>query len=152
MGRGRPPKSKAQKALEGDKNKGKGQAVSDMPLAGLPICPDTIDAVAAAHFTRVADELATLKVVKRIDSEALSVLGETWSDFWRAAERMRAAEDAGDLDLMREARMLKYQAYAAWSKLASKFCLTPADRLRMVAAGESPKLDAIEERFFKTVG
>ena len=151
MGRGRPPKSKAQKALEGDRSKGR-QAVSDMPLTGLPICPDTIDAVAAAHFTRVAGELATLKVVKRIDSEALSVLGETWSDFWRAAERMRAAEEAGDLDLMRETRMLKYQSYAAWSKLAAKFCLTPADRLRMVAAGESPKLDAIEERFFKTVG
>lgn len=147
MGRGRPRKSKAIHDLNG--NPGKRSAPEDMPLTGLPECPSTIDAVAAGHFERVVAELAGLGAVKKLDTEALSVLGEVWSDFWRAAEQLRAAEIAQDIDAAKEARMLKYQAYKAWSSLAAKFYLTPVDRLRIMAAGKEPKPNPVKERFLK---
>jgi phage terminase small subunit len=147
MGRGRPPKPAAQKALEGDKGKGRRPALEDMPLSGVPELPNTIDAVAADHFTRVASELNGIGAVKRIDTEALSMLGELWSDFWHAAEKLRAAEKSQDLDGMKFYRDLKYKAHSSWATLAAKFYLTPVDRLKVVAAGQAPKVDPREEEF-----
>jgi phage terminase small subunit len=152
MGRGRPSKPAALKDLEGDKGKGRRPAFEDMALSGLPECPDTLDSVAAEHFELVSAELATVNVVKRIDSEAMSVLGSLWSDFWRADEMLRKAETKDDFDERKLAMALKYKAYAAWAQLAAKFCLTPVDRLKIVASGAKPETNPTEERFLKITG
>jgi P27 family predicted phage terminase small subunit len=145
MGRGRPPKPAALKDLEG--NRGRRELPPDLPLSGLPECPETLGSVAAEHFTRVAGELGAIGVVKSLDSDALAMLSQEWSTYWEACEQL---EHSDNPEARKEARMLKYSALKAWNMLAARFGLTPADRIKLIGAGSGPKAaDPIEERFLK---
>lgn len=147
MGRGRPPKPSALKELEG--NRGRRELPPDMPLHGVPECPEMLDSVGAEHFERIKTELAAIGVVKRLDGEAMAMLCEVWSDFWMAAEKLRSADNPEE---SKEARMLKYAAFKAWTSLAARFGLTPADRVKIVAIGKKPDANPTEERFLKITG
>ena len=151
MAGGRPRKPKALHDLDG--NPSKRDVPEDLPLSGIPECPSTLDAVAAAHFNFITAELSTIGVVKRLDTESLSALANVWSDFWLASEMLKAAITSDDVDAVKQARMLKYTALRAWVSMASKFGLTPADRMKIMAINKpGHKKDETEERFFGVVG
>jgi phage terminase small subunit len=117
-------------------------------LHGTPELPDTLDAVAAEHFTFIAAEYGGAGVHKRVDTAALAMLADVWSQYWRASEAYDNAADQEERDaLLRHVRGFR----ADWEKQASKLGIQVVDRSRLVVAkqGES---DPVEERFFKVTG
>lgn len=135
MARGRPRKPAALKALEG--NRGRRDPLPEPPLHGTPTLPESLDAVAAEHFTFLAAEFGGAGVLKRADGPALAMLAALWSDFWRA-------RDSGDIDLALKVK-------ARWDSAASKLGIQVVDRSRLIVAKQG-EADPTEDRFFRTVG
>lgn len=135
MSRGRPRKPSAIRDLEG--NRSRRDIPPDMPLNGVPECPDSLTGRAREHFNFVTAELASIGVVKRLDVEALAVESDLYATYWECSA-------ARDIDGM-------CKIVAKWSALAGKFGLTPADRAKIMA-GNQEKPDEIEDRYFKVTG
>lgn len=135
MSKGRPRKPSAIRDLEG--NRSRTAIPPDMPLTGLPECPDKLAGEAREHFTFVAAELSAIGVTKRLDSAALAVLASLWGAYWEAV---------ADKDIDGMTKLV-----AKWSTLAGRFGLTPADRAKLVTNPQG-KPDETEERFFQVIG
>lgn len=146
MTAGRPRKPSALKELEG--NRARREIPPEPPLHGTPELPDTLDAVAAEHFTFIAAELGGAGVHKRIDAPALAMLADVWSKYWRASEEY---DRATDLEV--KAEWLRHvRGYRAdWERQASKLGIQVIDRSRLIVARPEQR-DATEERFFKVMG
>ena len=140
---GRPRKPSNIRTLEG--NRSRTEIPPDMPLNGVPECPDVLTGESRRHFNFVAAELSACGVTKRLDTEALAMLAWTWGQFW---ERAALAEmDLENKDFARLA--IDYQK--AWWAACGRFGLTPADRAKLMAT-PNEKPDEAEERFFKVTG
>lgn len=135
MGRGRPRKPSALRELEG--NRSRTAIPPDLPLPGIPECPDRLGGEAREHFNFVAAELTAIGVTKRLDTPGLSVLASLWAMYWEC-------EQNKDIDGA-------CKVVAKWSALAGKFGLTPADRAKLMV-GHEEKPDETEERYFKVTG
>jgi phage terminase small subunit len=137
MGRGRPRKPSALRELEG--NRSRRDIPPDLPLPGIPECPDRLTGKAREHFNFVAAELMAIGVTKRLDTEGLAVMGALWSLMWDCFE-------AKDIDGATK-------LVAKWSALAGKYGMMPSDRAKLMAAiGTPEKPDETEERYFKVTG
>ena len=134
MGRGRPRKPQAVRELEG--NRSKRDIPADLPLHGIPECPDHLTGRAREHFNFVAAELTPMGVTKRLDTEGLAVLASLWELYW-------ACVDAKDVDGA-------CKVVARWGALGGKYSLFPSDRAKLLVG--QPKPDETEERFFKVTG
>lgn len=143
MPAGRPRKPSALKELEG--NRARRDIPAELPLHGTPELPETLDAVAAEHFTFLAAEFGGAGVLKRADAPALSMLADLWSKYWRASEAYDA--DPDDDDALKRVRGFK----ADWEKLASKLGIQVIDRSRLLIQRPGG-MDETEERFFKVTG
>lgn len=132
---GRPRKPSALKDLEG--NRARRDIPPEIPLHGTPELPDSLDSVAAEHFTFLSAEFGGAGVLKRADGPALAMLADLWSKYW-------AASEAGDLDALCKLKQ-------RWDSAASKLGLSVIDRSRLVIAKPEQR-DATEERFFKVTG
>lgn len=142
----RPRKPAALKDLEG--NRSRRDIPAEVPLHGTPQLPDTLDSLAAEHFTFLAAEFGGAGVLKRADTSALSMLADIWSKYWRASEAYDAASDADERDHW-HGKVKDYRA--AWEKQAAKLGIQVIDRSRLMIAKPEQR-DATEERFFKVTG
>jgi phage terminase small subunit len=139
----RPRKPSALRAIEG--NRSRREIPPDMPLSGVPECPDVLTGEARRHFNFVAAEYGGIGVLKRLDGEGLSLLAWTWGQFWETAtlcelmpENVKAAKLALDFQ-------------KAWWAGASKLGITPTERARLMSA-PAEQADEDEERFLKVTG
>src|SRR5688572_16691745 len=132
--RGRPPKPKAQKDLEGDKGKGRRPSADGPPLHGFPEPLAEKDQLAGEHFRFLAAEFGGAGVLKRADSPALAKLADLWQRYWQAADDETACKLA-----------------AAWDRAAARLCISVADRQKLMLATPEQK-DEIEETYFKVTG
>lgn len=146
MSRGRPRKASATKHLEG--NRGRRDIPSEPPLYGTPELPDSLDSVAAEHFTFLAAEFGGAGVLKRADTAALMMLADLWSKYWRASDAYDAAPTLKEKDFWRQ----HVRGFRAdWEKQASKLGLQVIDRSRLII--ERPEeADPTEARFFQVTG
>ena len=132
---GRPRKPSGLRAIEG--NRSRTDIPPDMPLPGFPVAPDYLGERARQHFSFVAAELSAIGVTKRLDTEALSILGDLWEKYWLLSSTGEIGE--------------AMKVVGKWMSLAGRFGLTPADRAKIMATPVE-KPDADEERFFKVTG
>lgn len=135
MSRGRPRKPSAIRHLEG--NRSRTDIPPDLPLPGVPECPDRLEGTAREHFNFIAAELSAIGVAKRLDTDALAILSDLWRTYWECS----AAKDVDG----------QCKVVAKWAALAGKFGLTPADRAKIMAAPVEKK-DVTEDRYFKVTG
>jgi phage terminase small subunit len=143
---GRPRKPSALKDLEG--NRARRDIPPEIPLHGTPELPDTLDSVAAEHFTFIAAEFGGAGVLKRVDAAALAILADLWSKYWRASEGYDQASDADERhEWLKHVRGFR----SDWEKQASKLGIQVIDRSRLLIAKPESR-DATEERFFKVTG
>lgn len=131
----RPRKPSAVKVLEG--NRSRRDIPEEIPLHGVPELPDSLDAVAAEHFTFLAAEFGGAGVLKRADTPALMKLAQIWSALQRAYE-------AGAINAF---CVLSQR----WDSAASKLGIQVIDRSRLMIAKPQTS-DPLEERFFKVTG
>jgi phage terminase small subunit len=141
----RPHKPSELRALEG--NRSRRAIPPDMPLAGVPECPDVLTGEARRHFNFLAAELSAIGVTKRLDTEGLSLLAWTWGQFWELATLVEL--DCGNV----AASKLALDFQKAWWAAASKMGIPVVDRARIMAMVKpEEKVDEDEERFFKVTG
>ena len=132
---GRPRKPNALRHLEG--NRSRTEIPPDMPLSGFPEAPERLSPEAKRHFDFISAELSAIGVTKRLDTEALAILGDLYAHYWRCSAE-------GDVKGM-------VAIVGKWAMLAGKFGLTPADRAKIMAT-PTEKADATEEMYFKVTG
>lgn len=137
----RPHKPSALRDLEG--NRSRRDIPPDMPLQGVPECPDVLTGEARRHFNFIAAEYGGIGVLKRLDGEGLALLAWTWGQFWETAVLAELGEP--------KAMQLALAIQKAWWAAASKLGIPPTDRARLMAA-PTEKPDEQEERFFKVTG
>lgn len=133
LGRNRKPAATRQ--LEG--NRSRRPIPKDWGPEGAPACPPRLPARAKAHFTAVCEALVPCGVVRQTDGWALEAMSRLWERFLLALERMD--DDAA------------CKIVAKWSLMASKFGLTPADRMKLVVEASDETSDTAD-RFFKVTG
>lgn len=142
----RPRKPSALKDLEG--NRARRDLPPEVPLHGLPELPESLDAVAAQHFTAIAAEFGGAGVHKRVDTAALAILADLWSKYWRASVEYDAARSAEERDHW----LPKVRGFRAdWERQASKLGIQVIDRSRLMVAKQE-QADPTESRFFGVVG
>lgn len=128
MSRGRPRKSSAQRAVEG--NPGKRPIPPDMPLEGFPVLPDSLEGDhAREHFRFVCGEFGGVGFLKRADGPGVEMLAMAW-------ELVKASYQAQDVSAFAKSA-------AAWHKAASALGIQVVDRAKLMAlvgakAEESP--------------
>ena len=133
LGRNRKPA--AVRELEG--NRSKRPIPKDWGPDGAPVCSAKLPQRAKDHFDAVVAGLAPCGVVRQTDGFALEAMARLWERFLLALERMD--DDAA------------CKIVAKWQAFASKFGMTPADRMKLIA-DPAAKPDEQEERFFKVTG
>ena len=132
---GRPRKPSALRTLEG--NRSRTAIPPELPLTGVPECPQHLTGDAREHFESVSKELIGTGIVKWLDTSALAAMAQTWGMLMDAYRNGRVS-DACKLS-------------ARWLSFAGRFGLTPADRAKIMATPPS-KPDEDEERFFRVTG
>lgn len=138
---GRPPKPASLKVLEG--NRARREIPKEPPAVGVPVKPNGLCEVAAAHWDFVLGHVISMGVAKEIDSPKLQMLCESWALYRRAYE----AAKVDPLD--KEIRLAVRGYLADWSKLASDFAIGPVSRTKL--AIQEKKSDDLDE-FLKVTG
>lgn len=141
--KGRPPKPKVLKTLEG--NRGKREIPDEVPADGCPAKPADLCPVASAHWDHVVEHVVGWGIAKAIDANALEQLCRYWA-LWKAL-LPRAVADPADPEIKNA--LTKYST--EWQKLASKFGMSPVDRAKL-AITEAKKKDDFEDEFLKVTG
>ena len=98
----------------------------DSPQAlGMPIKPSDLDDVAGALWDTLTPQLFESKVVAEIDSTVLGEMCRIYSLY--VAARKLAEQSPADKDI----RIAVLGYWQAFERLASKFALSPGDRMRL---------------------
>jgi phage terminase small subunit len=130
--RGPKPKPTPTLAIEGSlrQDRHKGRAKNPKPT-GVPTPPDWLDKVAVDHWWSVVTELVSLKVAAAIDSHALALLCDAWSQY----QRLRKMKPE---DPIKHAYALN-ASRKSWIDIASRFGMTASDRTRIELDAETPE-------------
>jgi P27 family predicted phage terminase small subunit len=160
--RGRIPKPRALRVLEGRRQHRALPIDTPQPRAGRPRCPRWLTADAKAYWRAVVPELERLRVLTVVDGGALAALCMSWAR-WQAAERFIAehgeryealqyVDDRGVAHTKIATRPEVYIAKdqkAALNRWSLEFGLTPAARMRVKvqpyggAAAPDPDLNPV---------
>lgn len=82
---GRRPTPTALKKVAGNAGKRPLNELEPMPAAGIPECPDHLDAVARAEWDRITPQLLAIGILTEMDRSALAAYCAAWSR-WVDAE------------------------------------------------------------------
>jgi P27 family predicted phage terminase small subunit len=144
---GRPPKTSAQKALEGNRSKlGKSRIKADPKGRGRPSDPKALSPEARPFHAHVVGSLPD-NLLSRADDGALEVYAEAWARY-RKARRM--VEKAGFLVSTEKGRPMQNPLLAIMAraedvmiKVGAELGLSPVSRARM-ATFEPPPDDTLK--------
>ncbi len=112
----------------------KGRAKEPRPK-GAPTAPDWLDTTAKAHWQEVVGLLVPLKVATVLDTSALAMMCDAWSQ-WR---RLRDSVN-GDVEKETAAAYVLARLRKDWLDIAARFGMTASDRTRIEA-----EVDDIEQ-------
>lgn len=151
--RGPPPKPTALKILAGNPGKRPLNPREPQPSAQAPRCPAWLSKEAKREWRRIVPELEAMRVLTRVDGDALTAYSQTYAR-WRAAEEFLVQhgevyplrDESGKVRCMQQfpqvsiARnlLLVLRAYQ------QEFGLTPAARTRVQAIPLPLELDSRE--------
>ena len=141
--RGRPPKPKVIRTLEG--NRSQTPIPDEVPASGVPAKPEGLCEVASAHWDHVVEHVVGWGIAKSIDANALEQLCNYWA-LWKSLVP-KAQANPSDKDI----RIALIGYSDSWQKLASKFGMSPVDRAKL-AITEAKKKDDFENEFLKVTG
>jgi len=134
MPAGRPPKPTAEKLLNG--NPGRRPISDDEPqFDGVPVMPDWLDYYAQELWELVVSDLVTAGVAKSVDGPALAGMCMWWG-IWRKFDQLI---QEGDLEYKTVCRAA--MGWKQFSAIASKFGMTPSDRVRLKVSDKPPEED-----------
>ena len=146
--RGPAPQPTALKLLKG--NPGKRPLLPDMfvPDKEAPPCPVHITGHAREHWDYICEELNRYGMLARTDMGQLALLCTTWARYVEAEEMIAMAadqapaskgwlqkRDGAGLTVAPWLRVSR-DAIDQYTRLAQKFGLSPADRVRVQASGQ----------------
>jgi len=130
------------------------------PPAGVPPTPKHFDKQGKYWFKRMAEELDAVGVLSQLDTRALELLVEVYTEYRHHCETLERegytyavySEDDGDEGKEREIRMIKAHPAAimkadAWKRLRAmlaEFGMTPASRSK-VSIKKPGEVDPIAE-------
>lgn len=140
---GRRPKPTKLKLLDGNPGKKPIPRGEPEPDTSMPQPPAYLDDVALAEWHSLAPELHRIGVLTIVDRTALAAYCESFSQFVRASETLRAEGDvtigAHGGQVAHPCVAIANQAKSMMHKYLIEFGLTPASRAKL-AKGE-PKVD-----------
>lgn len=124
--RGRPPKPKDLRILEGTDRADRHGAEGEVPNAsGQPVKPVDLTPEASACWDFVVPEIVAMNIGKTIDSLVLRQMVESWS-------LMRQCYDVLKNDPSDKDARIAYLGYGhAFESIAARFGMTPSDRSRL---------------------
>ena len=146
--RGRKPKPTVLKVLSG--NPGKRKLNHDEPIAaGIPDCPDFLDAVAKEEWNRCVKVLAEMGVLTKADRSALAgycVAYSRWVEAEALVKRYGMIVKSPEKGFPMKSPYLTVadQALEAMRKLMVEFGMTPSSRSRLKMSDRSAAGDAFD--------
>lgn len=151
----RPPKPTEQHRLDGTYRADRhGSAGASVDAAGVPTKPRGLKGEGEKLWKRVVPGLVSSGVARACDTDCLVSLCEWWARYVRFALMLDSADlDTDPKDLSRYTRLAS-QCWGEFARLAGKFGLTPADRvkLRVEAAGKKAGVMSRDRSAGKKVG
>ena len=144
MPRGRPPKSAAQKKLEGNPGKRKTKAEPQLTPA-LPAPPANLTEAAIVEWNRVGPELFAAKILTNADRGALAVYCQSWADWVEARDyidgKKKVIKSPNGYEMQSPWVAIANKASEKLLKVAAEFGLTPASRVRLATDPPDPDDD-----------
>ena len=139
MAGGRPPKAIGILNLQGTSRPDRHSHRSKEPQSGgKPECPKWLKGDAAKFWRDAVPKLDRMGILQSIDSAELAALCRSWAE-WRKSDRRLEAED--DDKVRFRLTILAGMAWKQFEKIATKYGLTPVDRIRL-ATSEETKVDS----------
>lgn len=134
MPRGRKPKSRTIKLLEGNPGK---RPIGEEPRFSSRIKrPAWLSATARTEWTNLVAELRTLNLVQSVDRGSLAVYCEAIADYKRACQLLAkegaVIETAHGTKIKNPAATLKREAAELIHKIGGDFGFSPASRARLM--------------------
>lgn len=154
--RGRKPKPRALKVLTGTFRKDRDNALAPEPQTEIPEPPVHLNTAAMAVWNFLAPQLASLRVLTKIDRDGLALYAEATARWEKATGEL--ARTGGEVIVVKTPRGLVRPMLNPWLRvstdaadsmvrLASEFGLTPASRARLRVTPHSAP-DDDDARFF----
>lgn len=148
--RGPPPKPSALKEQQGTWRADRAVANEMKPETGTPICPEHLDEVARAEWSRVVPELERLGVLTVVDGAGLEAYCANYS------MAVRLSKIASAAPLLKTEKGLRVnpasgEARRYWTlvkQFAAEFGLTPASRTRVGTPTDGDKADPVGDFLF----
>lgn len=134
--RGRRPKPTALKQLQGNPGKRKLNDREPRPApAGVPPCPDYLDAVAKKEWVRMSHLLEPLGLLTAIDGTALALFCQAYSRWLEADRQIRqfgaVIKTPTGFPILNPYLSVMKGALAQMNKLIVEFGMTPSSRSRL---------------------
>ena len=139
MRKGRKPTPRNLKLVRGNPGKRALNEAEPQPEVEVPEPPDFLGEVARKHFMVTARQLTELRVMTKIDADALALYAQSFAT-WRAAVLEMA--DTGPVMETKAGNLIQHphfsvanRAYEQMRQMLSEFGLTPASRTRIKTDG-----------------
>lgn len=135
MTRGPKPKPTELKELEGNPGKRRINHQEPKPDVAIPECPPHLKGVARTEWTRLTDELHTLKLITKIDRAALAICCTAWADYVKACNKL---DKEGEVIISDQGGMyqnpwvaIKKRSMDQVMKFYAEFGMSPSSRTRI---------------------
>ena len=153
--RGRPPKLKALKKLEGNPGKRSLDYITPEPEPGDPMPPEWLDGPALDEWKRLSPIIAAMKILTPADSNAFALLCQALSEYAEAVMELSKTDNMG-----RKQKIIKtpngYPVPSPWyfvrnkafeqiKDMFSRFGLSPLDRERLRLSPRPDGADAADD-------
>jgi P27 family predicted phage terminase small subunit len=142
--RGRPPKPLETHLLDGTHRADRhGDGSDHVPADGSPVMPATFTGEARALWETVVAGLVACKVARAVDTPALVMLCESWARYRKVSAALDALDPEQDsvaFGRLSRAAALHWQMF---DKIAGRFGMTPADRMRLRVDAQEKKQGVI---------
>lgn len=131
MSAGRPPKPLEQHLIDGtyraDRHGSDGEAVQ---ADGEPVMPEDFDGERLACWQSIVAPLVKLKIARAIDTPSLVALCEWWARYRAFGSLLDKPEE---FSVMLQSRLMRLsvEAWNQFARIAARFGMTPADRMRL---------------------
>ena len=142
--RGRLPKPLEQHEIDGTLRPDRhGDAAEIAQASGAPVMPAAFTGEAKALWLSLVDGLIAAGIAKGADTAALVLLCEWWARYRKLADALDKLDPLADTYTYCKLTAQLNTASAAFSSVAARFGLTPADRMRLRVEGGPKKQGVI---------
>lgn len=145
MPMGRPPKPTRVKAMNGNPGRRPLNEREPMPKRGRPPCPKWLSKEAKDKWRKLVPELDRLRLLTKVDGDALATYCQAWAEFRQATEVLeqegRYTTNAAGTRVSHPAVIQQRTAWKFIKEFSALFGLDPSSRSRLSA----PASDEVDE-------